>query len=90
MMVNLGAATGIAASTNLLAARRRFHLAHLLAAPVSSTANHLVVASAASQAWLFAYNDVYRVLAIVVLFLAPWCMLLERTSAGVADEAVME
>ncbi len=90
MMVNLGAATGIAASTNLLAARRRFHLAHLLAAPVSSTANHLVVASAASQAWLFAYNDVYRVLAIVVLFLAPWCMLLKRTSAGVADEAVME
>ena len=90
MMVNLGAATGIAASTNLLAARRRFHLAHLLAAPVCSTANHLVVASAASQAWLFAYNDVYRVLAIVVLFLAPWCMLLKRTSAGVADEAVME
>jgi len=90
MMVNIGAATGIAASTNLLAARRRSHLAHLLATPVSGAANHLVAASAASQAWLLAYNDVYLVLAIVVLFLAPWCMLLKRTSAGVAAEAVVE
>jgi MFS transporter, DHA2 family, multidrug resistance protein len=89
MMVNIGAATGIAASTNLLAARRRFHLAHLLTPPVSGAANHLVGATIASQAWLLAYNDVYRVLAIVVLFLAPWCMLLKRTSA-VAAEAVPE
>jgi DHA2 family multidrug resistance protein len=31
-----------------------------------------------SQAWLLAYNDVYRVLAIITLLLAPWCMLLKR------------
>jgi hypothetical protein len=90
MMVNIGAATGIAASTNLLAARRRLHLAHLLTTPVSGAANHLVGATAASQAWLLAYNDVYRVLAMVVLFLAPWSMLLKRTSAGVTTEAVVE
>jgi DHA2 family multidrug resistance protein len=90
MMVNIGAATGIAASTNLLAARRRFHLAHLLATPVSGAALHPVAAAAASQAWLLAYNDVYRVLAIVVLFLAPWCMLLNRSSAGVAPDVVVE
>jgi DHA2 family multidrug resistance protein len=90
MMVNIGAATGIAASTNLLAARRRFHLAHLLTTPVSRAANHLVGATAASQAWLLAYHDVYRVLAMVVLFLAPWCMLLKRTSADVAAGAVAE
>lgn len=35
-----------------------------------------------SQAWLLAYNDVYRVLAVLVLFLAPWCMLLKGTSDG--------
>jgi DHA2 family multidrug resistance protein len=90
MMVNIGAATGIAASTNLLATRRRFHLAHLLATPVSGAANHLGGATAASQAWLLAYHDVYRVLAMVVLFLAPWGMLLKRTSAGVAAGALPE
>src|ERR1700676_949749 len=51
MMVNIGAATGIAASTNLLAARRRLHLAHLLATtPASGAAHHPVAAAAASQA----------------------------------------
>jgi len=90
MMVNIGAATGIAASTNLLAARIRFHLARLLATPVSGGAIHPAAAAAASQAWLLAYNDVYRVLAIVVLFLAPWCLFLKRTSAGVAAEVVVE
>ena len=89
MMVNIGAATGIAASTNLLAARRRFHLAHLLATPVSGVANHLVGATASSQAWLLAYHDVYRVLAIIVLLLAPWCMLLKRTSASISAETVV-
>lgn len=89
MMVNVGAATGIAASTNLLAARHSFHLAHLPAPPVSGAANHPAAAAAASQAWLLAYNDVYLALAMVVLFLAPWCMLLKSTSIGVA-EAVAE
>jgi len=88
--VNVGAATGIAASTTLLAARSRFHLAHLLATPVSGATIHPVAAAATSQAWLLAYNDVYRVLAIIVLFLAPWCMLLKRTSAEVAAEVLVE
>jgi hypothetical protein len=88
--VNIGAATGIAASTNLLAARHRFHLAHLIALPVSKVANNPIAASAASQAWLLAYNDVYRVLAIIVLLLAPWCMLLKRTSASISAETVVE
>jgi hypothetical protein len=90
MMVNIGAATGIAASTNLLAARGRFHLTHLMASPVAAAANHPVAAAVAPQAWLLAYNDVYRVLAIVVLLLAPWCMLLKPTSVGVTAEAVAE
>jgi MFS transporter, DHA2 family, multidrug resistance protein len=90
MMVNIGAATGIAASTNLLAARGRAHLAHLMASPVASAANH-PAASAAADAWLLAYHDVYRMLAMVVLLLAPWCMLLKRTSVvGVAAEAMVE
>jgi hypothetical protein len=31
-----------------------------------------------SQAWLFAYNDVYRVTAVLLLLLAPWDLLLRR------------
>ena len=84
MMVNIGAATGIAVSTNLLAARRQVHLARLLAMPLSGAIGHLTAAAAAAQAWLLAYNDVYLMLAAVVLFLAPWCMLLKPASAAPA------
>jgi hypothetical protein len=31
-----------------------------------------------SQAWLFAYNDVYRVTAVLLLLLAPWALLLRH------------
>jgi MFS transporter, DHA2 family, multidrug resistance protein len=90
MMVNIGAATGIAVSTNLLAARRQVHLARLLAMPLSGAMGHLTAAAAAAQAWLLAYNDVYLMLAAVVLFLAPWCMLLKPASAGAGVETIVE
>jgi hypothetical protein len=31
-----------------------------------------------AQAWLLAYNDVYRLMALIALSCAPWCMLLRR------------
>jgi hypothetical protein len=31
-----------------------------------------------AQSWLLAYNDVYRLLAIIALCCVPWCMLLRR------------
>jgi MFS transporter, DHA2 family, multidrug resistance protein len=88
MMVNLGAATGIAASTNLLAARHGTHLARL--SSVHAPGGYRAAAALSSQAWQLAYNDVYRVLAVVVLLLAPWCMLLKRGSAGFSAEALVE
>jgi DHA2 family multidrug resistance protein len=88
MMVNIGAATGIAASTNLLAARHGIHLAQLTS--IQGAAGNHGGATLSTQAWLLAYNDVYRVLAVVVLLLAPWCMLLKPTSAGVGAEALAD
>ena len=35
-----------------------------------------------SQAWLLAYNDVYRLMAMVLVFIAPWCLLLPRSGRG--------
>jgi hypothetical protein len=32
-----------------------------------------------SQAWLLAYNDVYRILAILAFAIVPWCPFLRRT-----------
>jgi len=55
-----------------------------------AAANHPVAAAVAPQGWPLAYNDVYRVLAIVVLLLAPWCMLLKPTSVGATGKAVSE
>jgi len=34
------------------------------------------------QAWLLAYNDAYRLLAIIALLCAPWCMLLRKIGHG--------
>ena len=42
-----------------------------------SAPNHLT-SSLKSQAWLFAYNDVYRATAVLLLLLAPWVFLLKR------------
>jgi DHA2 family multidrug resistance protein len=76
VMINTGAAAGIAVATNLLTSRHRYHEAQLLA--TLSASNHLT-SILKSQAWLFAYNDVYRVTAVLLLLLAPWALLLKRT-----------
>ena len=89
VMVNIGAATGIAASTNLLATRHRHHLARLMATSAAA-AHNPITAIATAEAWLHAYNDVYRALAIVVLFLAPWCMLLKREGTAIAAETMSD
>ena len=85
MMVSAGAATGIAVVTNALTARHQVHQANLQAQlSLLSASKHAAVSTGmlGSQAWLLAYSDVYRALAILVLFLAPWCMLLKRSSDG--------
>jgi MFS transporter, DHA2 family, multidrug resistance protein len=76
VMINTGAAAGIAVATNLLTSRHRHHEAQLLA--TLSASNHLT-SILKSQAWLLAYNDVYRVTAVLLLLLAPWALLLKRT-----------
>ena len=75
VMINTGAATGIAVATNLLTTRHRHHEAQLLA--TISASDHLTNALK-SQSWLLAYNDVYRVTAVLLLLLAPWALLLKR------------
>jgi MFS transporter, DHA2 family, multidrug resistance protein len=75
VMINTGAAAGIAVATNLLTSRHRRHEAQLLA--TLSASNHLI-STLKSQAWLLAYNDVYRVTAVLLLLLAPWALLLKR------------
>ena len=42
-----------------------------------------------SQSWLFAYKDLYRPLAIIALFCAPWCPLLDRVGRAAKSDAVM-
>jgi DHA2 family multidrug resistance protein len=79
VMINTGAAAGIAVATNLLTSRHRYHEGQLLA--TMSTSRHLANALQ-SQAWLLAYNDVYRVTAILLLLLAPWALLLKRAPVG--------
>ncbi len=100
MMINTGAAAGIAVVTNLLTVRWRVHQAELgltasramiaspEMAPISVPGGHLVHGALASQAWLMAYNDMYRALALVVLLLAPWPMLLKRITGGVPEMIV--
>ena len=79
VMINTGAATGIAIATSMLTSGYRRHLTQLLA--TSSAYDHLT-SSLRSQAWLFAYNDVYRDTAILLLLLAPWVFLLKRAPAA--------
>jgi hypothetical protein len=85
MMVSAGAATGIAVVTNALTARHQLHQASLYAHLSLLNASKGVAVSTGmlgSQAWLLAYNDVYGALAVLLLFLTPWCMLLRRSSEG--------
>jgi hypothetical protein len=75
VMINTGAAAGTAVATNLLTSRHQLHEAQLVA--TLSASNHLT-GTLKSQAWLFAYNDVYRVAAVLLLLLAPWALVLTR------------
>ena len=97
MMINTGAAAGIAVVTNLLTVRWRVHQAELglgvskaliaspEMAPIPGSAVHLMHGALAAQAWLMAYNDMYRILAIILLLLVPWPMLLKRATGGAAE-----
>jgi MFS transporter, DHA2 family, multidrug resistance protein len=75
MMINTGAAAGIAAATNLLTRGHRRHEAQILMT-LSSPAHYTSILK--SQAWLFAYNDVYQVMALMLLLLCPWAFFLRR------------
>jgi MFS transporter, DHA2 family, multidrug resistance protein len=86
MMINTGAATGIAAATNLLTARWEVHQAQFAAV---TPVHHLIGGTLGSPTWLMAYNDVYQVAAVILLLLAPWCLLLNRNAGG-ATEIVVE
>jgi MFS transporter, DHA2 family, multidrug resistance protein len=85
MVINTGAATGIAVISNVLTARHRLHHAQLM--PKSGSAN--ATYALGLLAWLLAYNDIYRVLAVVALFLAPWCMLLKHRRVGAENDTVL-
>jgi MFS transporter, DHA2 family, multidrug resistance protein len=75
VMINTGAAAGIAVATSLLTSGYRRHEMQLLA--TLHAPNHLT-SGLKSQAWLFAYNDVYRATALLLLLLAPWVFVLKR------------
>ncbi len=108
VMINTGAAAGIAVATNLLTSGHARHRAQLLAAlPTSnsllsvptnlsgpqsqllSAPAHLISALE-SQAWLLAYNDVYRVTAVLLILLAPWAFLLKRAPVDTGATIVPE
>ena len=69
------APTHLASHAQILAATSAHLTSHtlLLAALPPDLARALE-----SQAWLLAYNDVYRVTAILLILLAPWAFLLKR------------
>jgi DHA2 family multidrug resistance protein len=86
VMINTGAAAGIAIATSLLTSGHQRHEAQILA---TLSTNHLT-SGLASQAWLLAYNDVYRATAVLLLLLSPWVFLLKRAqvdpNAALASE----
>jgi DHA2 family multidrug resistance protein len=111
MMVNTGAAIGIASVSNIITSRQQVHQSYLVQhlsvfeawkfskmAPVmpGSPTFHfmnemvtgqkqglgMVYGMIQSQAWLLAYNDAYRLLAVCALLCAPWPLLLRRSGGG--------
>jgi DHA2 family multidrug resistance protein len=96
MIINTGAAVGIAGVSNALTSRHVLHQAQLTAyfglldsfakagatsaMPISRL--NLLQHSITTQAWLWAYHDIYRVIGALLLFLAPWCLLLPSAAAG--------
>jgi MFS transporter, DHA2 family, multidrug resistance protein len=105
MIINSGAATGIAIVSNALTARHRFHQIQLATyfafldacdkagiMPAPPVAGSLPLQSSiGSQAWLLAYHDMYKVLALLVVLLAPWCLLLKSANgAQTGREAIFD
>lgn len=87
VMINTGAAAGIAIATSLLTSGYRRHAAQLLAR--LSAPNHLT-SGLKSEAWLLAYNDVYRATAVLLLALAPCVFLLKRARVDANAVAASE
>jgi DHA2 family multidrug resistance protein len=87
VMINTGAAAGIAIATSLLTSGYRRHAAQLLAR--LSAPNHLT-SGLKSEAWLLAYNDVYRATAVLLLALAPCVFLLKRARMDANPVAASE
>ena len=104
MIINSGAATGIAIVSNALTSRHSFHQAQLatyfafldacekagLTTAPAAVGSLPLQSSIGSQAWLLAYHDMYRMLALLVVLLAPWCPLLKSASDMRTAEAVFE
>jgi DHA2 family multidrug resistance protein len=94
MIINTGAAVGIAGVTNVLTARHALHQAQMTAyfgllnswqqAGIGTALPRMIPSqySITTQAWLWAYHDIYRVIAALILFLAPWCLLLPSAAVG--------
>jgi DHA2 family multidrug resistance protein len=100
MIINSGAATGIAIVTNALTSRHNLHQAQAATylafldgsekagvMPANTIAGLLSPnAQLGAHAWLLAYHDVYTALAFLIVVLAPWCLLL-RTAEGLQPAA---
>ncbi len=99
MIINSGAATGIAIVSNALTSRHALHQGQLttyftfletcekagLLPATGAVASLPPLSDLAAQAWLLAYHDMYRVLAFVIVLLAPWCLLLKSASSPQAS-----
>jgi DHA2 family multidrug resistance protein len=103
MIINSGAATGIAIVSNALTSRHSFHQAQLLTyfafldayektgmMPAPPPLARSLPSSLGSQAWLLAYHDMYRVLACLVVLLAPWCLLLKSGEGAETKKVVFD
>ena len=104
MIINSGAATGIAIVSNALTSRHRFHQSQITTyytflevwekagiTPTPAFARSLPLQrSVSAQAWLLAYHDMYKLLALLVVLLAPWCLLLKSAQTRATGEGVFE
>jgi MFS transporter, DHA2 family, multidrug resistance protein len=105
MIINSGAATGIAIVSNALTSRHSFHQAQLttyfaflnafdkagVTPAAAGMGSALSQNSIGAQAWLLAYHDMYKVLALLVVLLAPWCLLLKAApGAQTTGKAVFD
>jgi DHA2 family multidrug resistance protein len=86
IMSNLGSATGIALFSSILTSRHRGYLAHLTAHAINHAAPAvsagIPVKAIGATAWLFSYNDIYRILMYILMIVAPSCLLLKRPATG--------